>query len=100
MGCSDPQYPEPHSQGSPFSEAAVPSFTRSPKQVERTRHAVKLFQTGEIKTIGHKLKNPPRPPDLPPRETLYTQNIVGRTSGRKKTHGATLHALANLEQWA
>jgi hypothetical protein len=70
--------------------------------VERTRHAVKLFQTGELKSIGHKLKNAPKPPDVPPRDASYARNTVdpGKTAGKQKSKGATLHALANIEQWA
>lgn len=73
----------------------------NPKQVERTRHAVKLFQTGELKSIGHKLKNAPKPPDVPPRDAAYVRKVVdaGKSFG-KKSKGATLHALANIEQWA
>lgn len=62
---------------------------------------MKLFQTGELKSIGHKLKNAPKPPDAPPRDPSYTKNTVdpGKTAGRKNK-GVMLHALANIEQWA
>lgn len=49
------------------------------------------------------MKNAPRPPDLPPRDASYTRNMIdsGKAgSGRRKSKGATLHALANIEQWA
>jgi hypothetical protein len=76
-------------------------FTGDPKQVERTRHAVKLFQTGELKSIGHKMKNAPRPPDLPPRDASHARNQTDPgKSGKRKSKGATLHALANIEQYA
>lgn len=74
---------------------------RGSGQVERTRHAVKLFQTGELKSIGHKVKNAPRPPDLPPRDASHSRNPMGSVKGgKRKTNGATLHALANIEQYA
>ncbi|KAI0795865.1 DUF455-domain-containing protein [Abortiporus biennis] len=70
-------------------------------KVERTRHAVNLFRTGQLKSIGHKASNAPKPPDDPPREELYIRNTVdpGRI-GRRKNRPVMLHALANIEQWA
>lgn len=62
---------------------------------------MKLFQTGELKSIGHKMKNAPKPPDVPPRDEAYMSHTVdARKNAGRKSKGATLHALANIEQWA
>lgn len=70
-------------------------------QVERTRHAVHLFRTGQLKSIGHKSPNAPIPPDVPPREAIYVQNTVNPSKlTKRKNKAVMLHALANIEQWA
>ena len=70
-------------------------------QVERTRHAVHLFRTGQLKSIGHRSSSAPRPPDIPPREEAFARNTVdpGKV-GKRKNRAVMLHALANIEQWA
>ncbi|TFK86957.1 DUF455-domain-containing protein [Polyporus arcularius HHB13444] len=70
-------------------------------KVQRTRHAVHLFRTGQLKSIGHRSSKAPRPPDVPPREELYARNTVdpGKMA-RRKNRAVMLHALANIEQWA
>lgn len=70
--------------------------------MERTRHAVKSFQTGKLTSIGHKAKNVPLPPDVPAREDLYVRNSVdpSKIAGKRKNRAVMLHALANIEQWA
>ncbi|KAH9920616.1 DUF455-domain-containing protein [Fomitopsis serialis] len=76
--------------------------TPNPKlKVERTRHAVHLFRTGQLKTIGHRSSSAPRPPDIPPREDAFARNTVdpGKV-GKRKNRAVMLHALANIEQWA
>ncbi|THH32753.1 hypothetical protein EUX98_g1454 [Antrodiella citrinella] len=70
-------------------------------KVQRTRHAVNLFRTGQLKSIGNRASNPPLPPDLPPREDLYSKNTVDPSKvGKRKNRPVMLHALANIEQWA
>lgn len=70
-------------------------------KVERTKHAVHLFRTGQITSIGHKSKRAPQPPAIPPRDDNYTRNIVDpRKLGKRKNAAVMLHALANIEQWA
>jgi len=68
-------------------------------QVERTRLAVQLFRTGKLKSIGHKSRNAPKPPDIPPRDASL-KNADPRQARKKKNRAAMLHALANIEQWA
>jgi len=70
-------------------------------KVERTRHAVHLFRTGQLKTIGHRSTNAPRPPEIPSREDAFLRNTVdpGKTV-KRKNRAVMLHALANIEQWA
>ncbi|KAJ6516851.1 hypothetical protein C8R47DRAFT_1313203 [Mycena vitilis] len=70
-------------------------------KVMRTRHAVQLFRTGKLDSIGHKSSSAPRPPDVPPREDSFLRNTVnpGKVKGRKSL-AVMLHALANIEQWA
>ncbi|KAJ7102923.1 hypothetical protein C8R44DRAFT_808772 [Mycena epipterygia] len=70
-------------------------------KVMRTRHAVQLFRTGKLDSIGHKSSSAPRPPDVPPREESFLRNTVnpGKVKGRKSL-AVMLHALANVEQWA
>jgi uncharacterized ferritin-like protein (DUF455 family) len=70
-------------------------------QVERTRHAVHLFRTGKLASIGHKSPNAPRPPDIPSREDSYSKNTVDPAKVKsRKNRAVMLHALANIEQWA
>lgn len=78
----------------------VYSLTYHPK-VQRTRHAVNAFRTGEIKSIGHRATNAPQPPEEPPREDAIAKNTVDpRKMARRKNRAVMLHALANIEQWA
>ncbi|CAL1702545.1 unnamed protein product [Somion occarium] len=70
-------------------------------KVQRTRHAVNLFRTGQLKSIGHRASNVPRPPEIPPRVESYAKNTVDPTKvARRKNRAVMLHALANIEQWA
>ncbi|KAI0738170.1 hypothetical protein C8Q80DRAFT_1207277, partial [Daedaleopsis nitida] len=70
-------------------------------KVQRTRHAVQMFRTGQLKSIGHRSSTAPRPPDVPPREDLYARNTVNpEKMARRKNRAVMLHALANIEQWA
>ncbi|KDR72901.1 hypothetical protein GALMADRAFT_125747 [Galerina marginata CBS 339.88] len=70
-------------------------------KVERTRHAVNLFRTGELSSIGHKSPNVPKPPDVPSREDSFRRNTVDpKKVKNRKNHAVMLHALANIEQWA
>ncbi|KAF8198295.1 hypothetical protein K438DRAFT_1824152 [Mycena galopus ATCC 62051] len=70
-------------------------------KVMRTRHAVQLFRTGKLDSIGHRSSSAPQPPDVPPREESFLKNTVnpGKVKGRKSL-AVMLHALANVEQWA
>ncbi|KAJ7074750.1 hypothetical protein C8F01DRAFT_1101684 [Mycena amicta] len=70
-------------------------------KVMRTRHAVQMFRTGKLDSIGHKSASAPKPPDVPPREDSYLRNTVtpGKVKGRRSL-AVMLHALANIEQWA
>ncbi|KAJ6502075.1 hypothetical protein C8R45DRAFT_608412 [Mycena sanguinolenta] len=70
-------------------------------KVLRTRHAVQLFRTGKLESIGHRSSSAPAPPDVPPREESFLRNTVnpGKVKGRKSL-AVMLHALANVEQWA
>ncbi|TFK51211.1 DUF455-domain-containing protein [Heliocybe sulcata] len=70
-------------------------------KVQRTRHAVHLFRTGQLTSIGQRGSSVPQPPDLPPRHEAWVRNTVdpGKIS-RKKNRAVMLHALANVEQWA
>lgn len=71
-------------------------------KVERTRHAVSLFRSGKLTSIGNekgKGKNAPQPPDVPPREERM-KIVEPWNANKKKGKGAMLHALANIEQWA
>ncbi|TFY58651.1 hypothetical protein EVG20_g8069 [Dentipellis fragilis] len=70
-------------------------------KVERTKHAVHQFRTGQLKSIGHRSPNAPRPPDVPPRHDAYRKSTVDPAkAGRRKNRVAMLHALTNIEQWA
>lgn len=70
-------------------------------QVERTRHAVDLFFTGKLPSVGNKSPIAPQPPDVPLREESFEKNTVdpGKVKSRKN-RAVMLHALANIEQWA
>ncbi|KAK7028392.1 DUF455-domain-containing protein [Favolaschia claudopus] len=67
-------------------------------KVMRTRHAVQLFRTGKLDSIGHRSSSAPRPPEIPPREEGFLKNTVnpGKVKGRKNL-AVMLHALANVE---
>ena len=67
-------------------------------KVERTRHAVNLFRSGKLLSIGRGL-NAPKPPDMPPREDVMRFVDPGHAV-KRKSRPAMLHALANIEQWA
>ncbi|EJC99452.1 DUF455-domain-containing protein [Fomitiporia mediterranea MF3/22] len=67
-------------------------------KVERTKHAVSLFRSGKLKSIGRG-KDAPKPPDVPPREDVMKFVDPGRAA-KRKGRPAMLHALANIEQWA
>ncbi|KAF9237162.1 hypothetical protein BU15DRAFT_63414 [Melanogaster broomeanus] len=70
-------------------------------KVERTKHAVHLFRTGQLTSIGHKPKNVTIPPAVPPRDENSTRNTVDpKKLGKRKNAEVMLHALANIEQWA
>ncbi|KAF8634681.1 hypothetical protein AX15_000782 [Amanita polypyramis BW_CC] len=71
-------------------------------KVQRTRHAVHLFRTGKLISIGHKSASAPKPPDIPARDAEFSRNIVdpGKMKSSKRNRAAMLHALANIEQWA
>ncbi|KAG2018618.1 hypothetical protein CC2G_008037 [Coprinopsis cinerea AmutBmut pab1-1] len=70
-------------------------------KVERTKHAVHLFRTGKLSSIGHKSPSAPRPPDVPSREETYSRNVVDPSKVKnRRNRAAMLHALANIEQWA
>lgn len=70
-------------------------------KVERTKHAVHLFRTGKLASIGHKAPNAPRAPDVPPREESFAKNTVDPAKVKnRKNRAVMLHALANIEQWA
>ncbi|KIY44648.1 DUF455-domain-containing protein [Fistulina hepatica ATCC 64428] len=70
-------------------------------KVQRTRRAVHEFRTGKLKSIGHKVKNCPRPPDVPRRDDDFLKHTLApnKMKGRR-SKAAMLHALANIEQWA
>jgi len=70
-------------------------------KVQRTRHAVNLFRTGKLKSIGNRSSKAPLPPERPPREEVYLQNTVNPGKiARRKNRAVMIHALANIEQWA
>ncbi|PFH48537.1 hypothetical protein AMATHDRAFT_76688 [Amanita thiersii Skay4041] len=71
-------------------------------KVQRTRHAVHLFRTGQLASIGHKSANAPKPPDVPARDASFTRNMMdpGKMKSGRKNRAVMLHALANIEQWA
>ncbi|KAF5347814.1 hypothetical protein D9756_010294 [Leucocoprinus leucothites] len=71
-------------------------------KVERTKHAVHLFRTGKLSSIGHKSSHAPHPPDVPSRDASWTRNLKTDPAKVKnrKNRAVMLHALANIEQWA
>ena len=102
MGCFNPQYTKSNIEGThPSFFFSLHEFKRTVSQVERTRHAVQLFRTGKLASIGHKSPNAPRPPDIPSREDSYSKNTVEPAKVKsRKNRAVMLHALANIEQWA
>ncbi|KAH7100325.1 DUF455-domain-containing protein [Auriculariales sp. MPI-PUGE-AT-0066] len=102
----EPVVPENNPPRTLIDWAVLILNTSSPKlKVERTRHAVHLFRTGKIKSIGHNSPNIQRPPDIPPRaDSVRTVDPAksGKRGkgGSQKSRIAMLHALANIEQWA
>ncbi|TDL24347.1 DUF455-domain-containing protein [Rickenella mellea] len=73
--------------------------TANPRlKVQRTRHAVNLFRTGKLASIGRSA-SAPKPPDMPPREESMKMTDPGHAP-KRKSRVAMLHALANIEQWA
>ncbi|KAJ7187023.1 hypothetical protein C8R46DRAFT_283027 [Mycena filopes] len=98
----DPVVPETDPPKTLMHWAVLILNTASPTlKVLRTRHAVQLFRTGKLESIGHRSAGAPRPPDVPPREESFLRNTVnpGKVKGRKSL-AVMLHALANVEQWA
>ncbi|KAF8907041.1 hypothetical protein CPB84DRAFT_1675095, partial [Gymnopilus junonius] len=70
-------------------------------KVERTRHAVDLFRTGKLSSIGHKSPSVPKPPNVPSRDDAFLQNMVEpKKLKNRRNQAVMLHALANIEQWA
>ncbi|KAI0065087.1 DUF455-domain-containing protein [Artomyces pyxidatus] len=70
-------------------------------KVDRTRHAVNLYRTGQLLSIGNRSSSAPRPPDIPPRDEVYRKSTVDPVkAGKRKNRAGMLHALANIEQWA
>lgn len=70
-------------------------------KVQRTRHAVQLFRTAQLTSIGHKAASAPEPPPVPPRDDDWASNVARKGHVKSKQNRAsTLHALANIEQWA
>ncbi|KAH8109615.1 DUF455-domain-containing protein [Phellopilus nigrolimitatus] len=67
-------------------------------KVERTRHAVNLFRSGKLSSIGRGA-SAPQPPEVPPRESRMTF-VDPKHLAKRKSRAAMLHALANIEQWA
>lgn len=67
-------------------------------KVERTKHAVSLFRSGKLSSIGRG-ESAPRPPEMPPREDIMKFVDPGKVA-KRKGRPAMLHALANIEQWA
>ncbi|KAJ7280054.1 hypothetical protein C8J57DRAFT_1301510 [Mycena rebaudengoi] len=98
----EPVVPESNAPTTLMQWAVLILNTSNPTlKVLRTRHAVQLFRTGKLDSIGNKSSNAPRPPDVPPREDSFLRNTVnpGKVKGRKNL-AVMLHALANVEQWA
>ncbi|KAJ7226979.1 hypothetical protein GGX14DRAFT_417793 [Mycena pura] len=99
---TEPVVPETNPPKTLMQWAVLILGTSNPAlKVSRTRHAVQLFRTGKLDSIGHKSSAAPRPPDVPPRDDSYLRNTVnpGKVKGRKSL-AVMLHALANIEQWA
>ncbi|THH00840.1 hypothetical protein EW145_g7024 [Phellinidium pouzarii] len=67
-------------------------------KVERTRHAVNMFRSGKLSSIGRG-PSAPKPPDVPPREDQM-RFVDANHAAKRKSRAAMLHALANIEQWA
>lgn len=103
MGSADLEHPKPNLEGSlTFGFFFMKTPTLMAKfQVERTRHAVHLFRTGKLTSIGHTSPNAPKPPDVPSREVSFSRNTVDPAKIKsRKNRAVMLHALANIEQWA
>ena len=103
MGRFNPQHTKSKTKGThvSFFDGTRIDSNKEMLQVERTRHAVHLFRTGKLASIGHKSQNAPRPPDTPSREDPYLRNTVDPAKIKsRKNRAVMLHALANIEQWA
>ncbi|TFK71034.1 DUF455-domain-containing protein [Pluteus cervinus] len=98
----EPMVPETNPPTTLMQWAVLILNTANPTlKVQRTRHAVHLFRTGKLVSIGHKASNAPTPPEVPPREEKVLQNTVDPAKVRnRKNRAVMLHALANIEQWA
>ncbi|KAF7329156.1 DUF455-domain-containing protein [Mycena kentingensis (nom. inval.)] len=101
---AEPVVPEANAPRTLMQWAVLILNTPNPTlKVLRTRHAVQMFRTGQLDSIGHKgaLGRAVKPPDVPPRDASYLSNTVmpGKAKGRKSL-AVMLHALANIEQWA
>jgi hypothetical protein len=82
----EPVVPESNAPTTLMQWAVLILNTSNPTlKVLRTRHAVQLFRTGKLDSIGNKSSNAPRPPDVPPREDSFLRNTVnpGKVKGRK-----------------
>ncbi|KIM44247.1 hypothetical protein M413DRAFT_377826 [Hebeloma cylindrosporum] len=98
----EPVVPETNAPTTLMQWAVLILNTPNPMlKVERTRHAVHLFRTGKLVSIGHKSPNAPKPPDVPSREASFSKNTVDPAKVKsRKNRAVMLHALANIEQWA
>lgn len=96
MGSLDPQYFTSAVEGESLIALCV--WTLTSVKVERTRHAVNMFRSGKLSSIGRG-STAPSPPDVPPREDCMRFVDPGHAA-KRKGRPAMLHALANIEQWA
>lgn len=99
---NEPVVPEENAPTTLMEWAVLILNTPHPRlKVERTKHAVHLFRTGQLKSIGNKSPSAPTPPDVPSRDDAYLRNTVDPSKVKNRRNRASmLHALANIEQWA